>query len=92
MKILEHEKGSDEHARHLQSVYKHCLDRGFIAAYSVYASSLVAYLRNLPPTPEGKAPASDVDISSIGVIEMYVQRRYGHEGCGVEVLDVGEGT
>ena len=77
-----------ENARTYNEEYRKRPDRGYLNAHRQYASQLCDLVRNMPqdaPSP------SDVDISSIGVIEKYMKRTYGDEQKGVEVRSVSIG-
>ncbi|OJJ99927.1 hypothetical protein ASPACDRAFT_119807 [Aspergillus aculeatus ATCC 16872] len=82
----------EEMARKYQAEYQKGISSDYLQGHREYASILVEVIRNLP-TPE--EPPSDIDISSMGIMEQYLQREYGtpergfsitHAGVGVEML------
>ncbi|KAJ5419381.1 uncharacterized protein N7487_002931 [Penicillium crustosum] len=77
-----------EGLRHLGGECPHVSGR----AHREYASTLVEMIKNLPAPTE---PPSDIDISSMGIMEKYLEREYGtpergfsitHAGVGVEII------
>ncbi|PLB46340.1 hypothetical protein P170DRAFT_438160 [Aspergillus steynii IBT 23096] len=81
-----------ENARMYHAEYQKGISPEYLQAHREYASTLVDVIRKLPTPAE---PPSDVDISSMGVLEKYLQREYGtpergfgiaHAGVGVEML------
>jgi hypothetical protein len=81
-----------ENARMYQAEYQKGISREYLQAHREYASTLVEIIKNLPTPTE---PPSDIDISSMGIMEKYVEREYGtpergfgitHAGVGVEML------
>jgi hypothetical protein len=78
-----------EHAQIYHKIYSRGISQEYISAHRAYASCLGAMLRSLPPDLPIQ---SDVDISSIGVAEAYVQRAHGDEGFGIDVRGVSVGV
>jgi hypothetical protein len=82
----------EENARMYQAEYEKGISREYLQAHREYASTLVELIKNLPIPTE---PPSDIDISSMGIMEKYLGREYGtpergfgitHVGVGVEIL------
>ena len=81
-----------------QDVYHGGITREYVDSHREYAIQLGGLLRNLlqaagdqssPPPPP---PPSDVDISSIGVVEKLMRRSYGTTEAGLEVSAVSIGV
>ncbi|KAE8154603.1 hypothetical protein BDV25DRAFT_171809 [Aspergillus avenaceus] len=79
----------EDHARTYQAEYQKGISAQYLQAHREYATLLVNILRNPPTPPE---PPSDVDISSMGVMEKFLAREYGTAECGFEVTHVGVGV
>ncbi|KAJ6137171.1 hypothetical protein N7471_003657 [Penicillium samsonianum] len=82
----------EENARLYQAEYEKGISSEYLQAHREYASILVELIKNLPTPTE---PPSDIDISSMGIMEKYLEREYGtpergfgitHAGVGVEIL------
>lgn len=82
----------EENARIYQAEYQKGISTEYVQAHREYASTLVEVIKHLPTPTE---PPSDVDISSLGIMEKYLEREYGtsdrgfsitHAGVGVEML------
>ncbi|KAJ6184954.1 hypothetical protein N7519_006255 [Penicillium mononematosum] len=82
----------EENARMYQAEYEKGISSEYLQAHREYASTLVELIKNLPVPTE---PPSDIDISSMGIMEKYLEREYGtpeggfsitHVGVGVEIL------
>ncbi|OQE44661.1 hypothetical protein PENCOP_c002G04267 [Penicillium coprophilum] len=82
----------DENARMYQAEYEKGISSEYLQAHREYASALVDVMKNLPTPTE---PPSDIDISSMGIMEKYLEREYGtsergfgitHAGVGVEII------
>ncbi|KAJ5476092.1 hypothetical protein N7475_001821 [Penicillium sp. IBT 31633x] len=82
----------EENARIYQAEYEKGISIEYLQAHREYASTLVEVMKNLPTATE---PPSDIDISSMGIMEKYLQREYGtrergigitHAGVGVEII------
>lgn len=71
-----------ERARAFQEEYGKGLNNGYISAHREYALRLGALIRNMP---QGGEPPSDVDISSIGLGERFVNREKGTAEKGIRV-------
>ncbi|KAK8062321.1 hypothetical protein PG997_014418 [Apiospora hydei] len=79
-------------AERLQSYaddYKKGITRDFLDSHREYALQLGALIRSLKP--DG-TPPSDMDISSIGVVDKMVRSFYGTPQAGFEVKAVGVGV
>ncbi|KAJ6035434.1 uncharacterized protein N7446_010196 [Penicillium canescens] len=81
-----------QNARMYQAEYQKGISKEYLQAHREYASTLVEVIKNLPTPTE---PPSDIDISSMGIMEKYLEREYGtpergfgitHAGVGVEML------
>lgn len=79
----------EENARKYHAEYRRGLNEEYVLAHREYATMLVKLLRNLPAPDE---PPSDVDISSLGVLEKYLQREYGSPESGFSILYAGLGV
>jgi hypothetical protein len=75
-------------ARHYTSIYRRGLSSDFLHAHQMYASGLVQMMQNLP---EGQPPQSEVDISSIGVVDQVLQPHYGSDEEGIELKAISVG-
>lgn len=82
----------EENARMYQAEYEKGISSEYLQAHREYASTLVEMIKNLPAPTE---PPSDIDISSMGIMEKYLEREYGtpergfsitHAGVGVEII------
>ncbi|KAJ5356108.1 hypothetical protein N7517_010717 [Penicillium concentricum] len=82
----------EENARMYQVEYEKGISSEYLQAHREYASTLVDVMKNLPAPTE---PPSDIDISSMGIMEKYLEREYGtpergigitHAGVGVEII------
>ncbi|KAJ5177766.1 uncharacterized protein N7500_000465 [Penicillium coprophilum] len=82
----------DENARMYQTEYEKGISSEYLQAHREYASTLVDLMKHLPTPTE---PPSDIDISSMGIMEKYLEREYGtpergfgitHAGVGVEII------
>jgi hypothetical protein len=82
----------EENARTYQAEYEKGISSEYLQAHRQYASTLVDVIKNLSPPTE---PPSDIYISSMGIMENYLEREYGtqeggfgiaHVGLGVEIL------
>ena len=82
----------EENACLCQAVYEKGISSEYLQAHREYASTLVELIKNMPiPTEK----PSDIDISSMGIMEIYLKREYGtpergfdttHAGVGVGIL------
>ena len=79
-----------ERVRSYAGEYKKGVTREFLDAHREYAAQLGAMIRGLKPG-DGPPP-SDMDISSIGVVEKMVRNFYGTSQAGLEVKAVGLGV
>ncbi|TPR11149.1 Membrane dipeptidase (Peptidase M19) family protein [Aspergillus niger] len=79
----------EENARKYHAEYRRGLSKEYLLAHREYATMLVGLLRNLPAPEE---PPSDFDISSLGVLEKYLQREYGSPKSGFSILHAGLGV
>ncbi|KAH8433423.1 uncharacterized protein LDX57_011057 [Aspergillus melleus] len=79
----------DENARMYQAEYQKGISTEYLQAHREYASTLVEVIKSLPPPAE---PPSDVDISSLGVMEKYLKREYGDAERGIDITHVGVGV
>ncbi|KXG47540.1 uncharacterized protein PGRI_014100 [Penicillium griseofulvum] len=82
----------EENARIYQKEYEKGISSEYLQAHREYASTLVEVMKTLPTPTE---PPSDIDISSMGIMEKYLEREYGtpergfsitHAGVGVEII------
>ncbi|KAK4863078.1 hypothetical protein LT330_010594 [Penicillium expansum] len=82
----------EENARLYQAEYEKGISSEYLKAHREYASTLVEVIGSLPAPAE---PPSDIDISSMGIMEKYLDREYGtaergfgitHAGVGVEII------
>jgi hypothetical protein len=80
-----------EHARHYSSIYRKGLSEGYVGAHRAYAAGLVELLGSLPADLPIQ---SDVDVSSMGIIEdvMGVNQSYGERQTALEVTAVNLGV
>lgn len=79
-----------ERAQSYQDDYQKGISSQYISAHREYARGLSALLRNIPQG--GDPPASDVDISSLGVIEKLIRREFGTTERGVQISRVSVGV
>ncbi|CAI6331584.1 unnamed protein product [Periconia digitata] len=79
----------EDHARYYHTIYKAGLSRKFIDSYRVYAGAICDAVAQAPKVVSA---AAEVDISSLGIVEKYLERDYGSGDWGLEILDVGEGV
>ncbi|KAK1145274.1 hypothetical protein N8T08_004427 [Aspergillus melleus] len=78
-----------DNARLYQAEYQKGITPEYLQAHRVYASTLVEVIKNLPTPAE---PPSDVDISSMGVMEKYLERGYGAPGRRFDITYAGVGV
>lgn len=78
-----------DHAKTYNEEYRKGLSREYIISHRQYARGLCDLIRNMP---QGGDPASDVDISSIGIAESLITRSKGTSEWGVEVESVSVGV
>ncbi|GKZ16802.1 hypothetical protein AbraIFM66951_006291 [Aspergillus brasiliensis] len=78
----------EEMARKYHAEYRKGISKEYVQAHGEYATMLVELLRNMPAPAE---PPSDVDISSLGVLEKYLQREYGSPESGFSIVSAGLG-
>lgn len=78
-----------QHAQHYNEIYAKGISREYLDAHRVYARGLGDMLRNLPADLPIQ---SDADVSSIGVAEALIERLYGDEAFGIDVLSVSVGV
>ena len=82
-----------ERLQNYQNEYRKGITRDFLDSHREYALHVAALLRSLPkPAAGDPPPPSDVEISSIGIIEKFVNRDYGTAEAGFEVKAVGLGV
>ncbi|GKZ73243.1 hypothetical protein AnigIFM50267_009922 [Aspergillus niger] len=79
----------EENALKYHAEYRRGLSKEYLLAHREYATMLVNLLRNLPAPEE---PPSDIDISSLGVLEKYLQREYGSPESGFSIVYAGLGV
>ncbi|PWY94527.1 hypothetical protein BO94DRAFT_484642 [Aspergillus sclerotioniger CBS 115572] len=79
----------EENARKFRAEYQKGISSDYIQAHREYASTLVEVLRNLPTPAE---PPSDIDMSSMGIMEQYLQREYGTPERGFSIMYAGVGV
>ena len=79
----------EENAKAYHEEYVKGLSKEFIQAHRQYALDLGDLIRNMP---QGGDPPSDVDISSIGVAEKFVERVKGNPERGLEITSVSVGV
>lgn len=89
MAKVDPDAGWDAHARFFQEQYRRGISPEYLAGHREYARRLCDLIRNLPA---GGEPASDVDISSIGIAEKLIKPVYGSPEYGVEVRAVSVGV
>ncbi|KAJ5701473.1 hypothetical protein N7488_009021 [Penicillium malachiteum] len=75
----------EENARMYQEEYGNSISKEYAQAHREYACTLVEFL-NLPTPTE---PPSDVDISSFGIMERYLEPEYGTPERGFSVMHAG---
>ncbi|KAK6836736.1 hypothetical protein PG987_007231 [Apiospora arundinis] len=96
VKRVEPDMSWAERARSYTGEYKKGITREFLEAHREYATQLGAMLRGLKAPGEGDVvppPPSDMDISSVGVVDdKMVRRSYGTLQAGFEVTAVGLGV
>jgi hypothetical protein len=80
------DKSWEDHARYYNSIYRAGLSQEFIDAYRVTAQGVCDAIADAPKVV---SPAAEVDISSIGIAEKYVECEHGSADRGLEVLDIG---
>ncbi|MCJ1456633.1 hypothetical protein MMC28_006995 [Mycoblastus sanguinarius] len=78
-----------DNARAYNDEYSKGLSKEYIASHRQYALGLGDLIRNMP---QGGEPPSDVDISSIGIVESLIERTKGTPDRGVEVQSVSVGV
>ena len=69
--------------------YRKGLNKEFIDSHREHALGLCKLIRNMPQPQD---PPSDVDISSIGVAESFIERIKGTRDRGVEIQNVSVGV
>lgn len=76
-------------AQEYQKEYRKGYPEDYLLAHKDYATRLCELMKS--PPPSDAEPPSDVDISSLGVIDTLVARDYGTAECGLDVesLDIG---
>ena len=74
-----------EDAETYDDIYGKGLSKEFLEAHRQYALSRAYLIRNMPQT---NPPLSQVDISSVGIAEVYLRRTYGSPSRKIEVFDV----
>ena len=89
MEKVEPTKSWKEIAAYFHDFYKRGISTKFLEAHREYAKGLGDMLRSLPPD---LSPASDVDISSIGVAENLIGQEYGSDERGIVVKTVSVGV
>ena len=89
MEKVEPTRSWDEIATYFDGLYKRGISSDYLRAHREYAKGLGDMLRSLP---SDLPPASDVDISSIGVAEDLIRREYGSDDWGLEVKAVSVGV
>ncbi|KAK8859272.1 hypothetical protein PGQ11_010006 [Apiospora arundinis] len=96
VKRVEPEMSWAERTRSYADEYKKGITREFLEAHREYATQLAAMLRGLKAPGEGDVvppPPSDMDISSVGVVDdKMVRKSYGTSQAGFEVKSVGLGV
>ncbi|KAJ5585306.1 uncharacterized protein N7459_005106 [Penicillium hispanicum] len=79
----------EENVRMYRAEYEKGISSEYLQAHREYASALVEVLQNLPTPTE---PPSDIDISSMGIMEKYLKREYGTSKGGFSITHTGLGT
>ncbi|OKL62311.1 hypothetical protein UA08_03035 [Talaromyces atroroseus] len=79
----------EERARTYHGEYRKGLSKEYISAHREYAIGLCNLLRGLPAA--GTPSPTDVDISSLGVVEKYLDREKGSSKRGIRVDRVSQG-
>ena len=76
-------------AQEYQKEYRKGYPEDYLLAHKDYATRLCEFMKS--PPPSNAKPPSDVDISSLGVVDTLVARTYGTAECGLDVmsLDIG---
>ncbi|PSN71837.1 hypothetical protein BS50DRAFT_657564 [Corynespora cassiicola Philippines] len=72
-------------ASHYNAIYQKGISKKYLEAHREYAKGLGDMLRNLP---RDLPQASDVDISSIGIVENLMKRSHGSDSWGIDVTDM----
>ncbi len=78
-----------DNAKAYNDEYRKGLNKEFIDSHREYALGLCKLIRNIPQPQD---PPSDVDISSIGVAESFIERVKGTRDRGVEIQNVSVGV
>ncbi|KAL1877314.1 hypothetical protein Plec18167_005004 [Paecilomyces lecythidis] len=79
----------ETHARKYHQEYRTSISSDYLGGHREYAQHLCHLLQNPPETVEN--PPSDVDISSIGVLEKWIRHQYGSPGSLIEVRAISVG-
>jgi hypothetical protein len=79
----------EDNARMYQAEYEKGISSEYLQAHREYASTLVQVIKNLPAPTE---PPSDIDISSMGIMEKYLEREYGTPERGFSITNAGVGV
>ncbi|GAD93711.1 hypothetical protein ANI_1_3154014 [Paecilomyces variotii No. 5] len=79
----------ETHARKYRQEYRTSISPDYLAGHREYAQRLCNLLQNLPETVDN--PPSDVDISSIGVLEKWIRHEYGSSGSLIQVQAISVG-
>ncbi|KAJ9317335.1 hypothetical protein DTO271D3_2625 [Paecilomyces variotii] len=77
------------HAQKYRQEYRTAISPEYLGGHREYARLLCDLLRNTPETEE--KPPSEVDISSIGVIEKWIRREYGTPNSSIRVQQISVG-
>lgn len=91
MKRVEAGDSWADRAQTYQDEYRKQIDRDFLDSHREYALQLGEMISN-PSENQGTSPPSDVDISSIGIAENYIQRFYGTDDAGFKVTAISVGV
>ncbi|KAJ5200131.1 hypothetical protein N7491_009068 [Penicillium cf. griseofulvum] len=79
----------EENARMYQREYEKGISSEYLQAHREYASTLVEVMKTLPTPTESP---SDIDISSMGIMEKYLEREYGTPERGFGITNAGVGV
>ncbi|KAJ6024595.1 hypothetical protein N7540_005392 [Penicillium herquei] len=79
----------EDNACMYQAEYGKAISKEYVQAHREYASTLVELIKNLPTPTE---PPSDIDISSLGIMEKYLKPEYGTPECGFSIMHTSIGV
>ncbi|KAF2679522.1 hypothetical protein K458DRAFT_490601 [Lentithecium fluviatile CBS 122367] len=88
MDKVEEGKEWSDYAEHYNALYRNSLSKEYVDAHRAYAVRLVALVKSLPPNLPIQ---SDVDISSMGIVEALIKRTYGSRDNSIAVTAISLG-